>query len=293
MATHEQKEEYYRYGEGRANWTFKEPDVLPDDVTALMKHERVDDRYRFVWMGVAVVRDAEKLTPNPVVMGDRAACVFTQYQVGYKQSPNIITAQALWEPHIVDWLMPKSLFVRVKQTAFWYWLDAQGKIHQANRPDELVAPPGVVIKPQNVLVELGHLVWQLQTKLTAHQLVDGCYYSPADAPSEYWHTLKTFRNSWNHGYLQPTVEDVDSMILKREHENRHLSPGEMRELIKATALAEHYRYLEAKNASERKAKQQFDQQAEDIIRFNASQANNAGTMPYNLPADLPPIGRTL
>lgn len=271
------KEEYYRYGIGKDTWDIKEPDVLPGDVVEMMKREKVDDRFRFVWMGAGVLR-TDEFDVQPVVIGDRAACHYVKMQVGFQAPSNLITDQpAVVTPRIINWLQPKDLFVRVKKEKFWYWTDDEGNIHQAPRPDDLVAPPGVLAQRFDVMIELGHLVWQLQYRLTGEQLVAGHFYSPANAANEYWHTIKTFRSA-THGYLQPTCEDVENMILKREHETRHLSTAEMRELIKANALAEHKRGLEARAAQEAEAKAAFDAMAQDIINFSMQKAPNAGGM---------------
>lgn len=275
------KDLYYRYGTNRENWDYKQPPRLSNDVVELMKRERVDDRYRFLWMGIATLRSAED-DINPIVLGprpeSRQACCFVPMQVGFRQAGSVITGeQGLVVPKIVQWLQPKEMFVRIKKAKFWYWTDEEGKIHQAPRPDDLVTPANTVVHRFDVILELGHLVWELQFKLTGDQLVAGHFYKPADAPKEYWHTIKTFRSP-THGYLEPNVLDVEEMIIKREWENRHLSAAEMREKIKANAIAEQQRRQEAADAAEAAGKAEFDAQAEDIINFSMTKAPNAGGM---------------
>lgn len=271
IRTESEKLDYYRYGGSPSEWSFREPDVLSPDVIELMRRERVDHDYRFLWMGAAVVRvHGNEIDRNPVVRGDPRACVYQPKELIL----NGILAKGLW-------LQPKDLFVQVLKVGYWYWTDGEGVRHKADREDQLVAPAGTLVRRQDLLWDLGHLVWTLQIRITGERGVEDRLYSPADAPLEYWQTLKTFRNPAG-GYLAPTVLDVDNMILKREHQNRALSQGQMRELITRENAEIGQRKQEAQARAEANQKAEFNALTEEIIADNSRAAHSTSGRPAQL-----------
>jgi hypothetical protein len=266
IQTDSEKEDYYRYGPDPRKYTYKEPDVLPYEVSALMTREGLNDRWRFVWMGAAVVRvHGNTLDRHPVIKGDPRACVYR---------PMEVVLDGLRQMGL--WLQPKDLCVRTPLPGYWYWIDDEGIRHIAEREDQLVAPEGRLAHRQDMMWDFGHLVWTLQMKIAGEVGVKERLWSPADAPNEYWQTMKTFRNSRNNGYLQPTVRDVEYMILKREYEDRHLSNQQMRELIVKEGRERERHALEASAKQEAADNAEWHERVEQVVAENARQTAYGG-----------------
>jgi hypothetical protein len=155
MATLEEKQAYFQYGE--SGWTYKQPPRLDPSLVKEMERfgadEYGDPLYRFLWGGVAVVRQEEDGVPY--VRGDRAA---TKINNGR--------------------LQPRYLFARAKQPTVLCYRNRKGKVVPVKRKSQV--PKHYVAFWQVQYVDFGQLFWYLERKLTPTQLVEANYYLPND-----------------------------------------------------------------------------------------------------------------
>lgn len=204
-----EKQEYYRYGE--SGWTYKTPPVLSDEVATAMKREKLTDKYRFIWLGVATVRQSEGQR-TPEVRGDPNACEY--------QMRNINGV-------VVPWLMPKKMFVRTRQPSRFYYVDDLNQQHTVTRPD--MVPDSYLLLIDFEYVEYGDLEWRIERKYLGHELVASNVFRKNEAvPSAQWRSILTIR-SRDGLYHEPCMAHVEG-LLKREYEDRNFSGKELDEV---------------------------------------------------------------
>lgn len=257
---------YYRYGLDYSTWEPKHQPSLPREVAEAMKREHLDDKYRFLFMGVAVVRSSEK-DPHPVVIGDPRATHVVTMPMGILQGDGSVVQE------YIPWLTAYRFFGRVKRIDYWYWLDDDGARHKGSRADQLIAPPGKPILRQDKFIDFGHLQWELQIKASANDLEESGLYAPGKAPGFEWQTIQTFRSpeGW---YLEPDVRDVEPLV-KQEWENRN---AHLPDVVAKSVAARIKRYREFEAEQQSKAKEEWDAFAAQVIRDHERQAA------YSLPS---------
>lgn len=217
-----EKQEYYQYGD--SGWTYKTPPVLADDVSQAMQRpygpqgQKLSDKYRFIWLGAAVVRETEGDT-RPIVRGDPNACEYQLRRIGSVMVP---------------WLMPKKMFVRTRQPKRFFYVDGLGVQNDVTRPD--LVPDSYLLQVEFMYVEFGDLEWRIERKYTGEELVTSRVFRKSEqVPSSQWRSIQTIRSK-DGFYHEPCMAHVDGLI-KREWEDRNLSKREL-DVVTAHETAE-------------------------------------------------------
>lgn len=256
-----EKKDYYRYGI-QQQWCYKQPPPLSRDVTEAMIRLGLDQDYRFIWLGVAVVR-TEEVDLNPVVLGDRAACRFIPMQIGTKVSNGVIV------PDIVPWLEPKKVFVYARQQDYMYYLDDDGHQVKITRPE--FAPPKKTVLFRDKFICYGQLRWRIEQRFTGQQLVDaGVYHHSQDVPSEEWRAIETIKAA-DDTYAEPEMWHVERLQqFAFEGRNAHLS-----DVVREQVLTRIKRHEEKEAAVEAEAKAEWDR-FEESERLNLARQTEYG-----------------
>lgn len=195
---------YYEYRPGAGDWFYHEPPTL--DPTLHRELTRIDRSYRFLWAGVALVRDRHE-DPHPAIRGDKAAT------------------------KVVDGrLSPRYFFGRHKYPKCLKYKDKKNRVVRVARADQV--PQGRLTWWDYSHIEFGQLRWILERFLTTEQLIAAGIYLPSDpllpAGGDYIHRLTI--ETPEHGYWEPTREYIQCVIQNKwEEENESANDLLMRD----------------------------------------------------------------
>lgn len=237
-----EKQEYYRYGD--SGITYKIAPPLPDDVAQAMRDEGLDQKYRILWLGCAVVRQREN-DPNPVIRGDRRACEVAMRRIGGR---------------LVPWLQPKKLYMRTRQPQGFKYEDSLGVMQSVKRPDLL--PDGVIAKADYLWIDYGALEWRIEQRNTGEELAAINLFKKDEVPAESWRSILTIR-SRDGFYQEPSMEHVE-ILRKREWQNRNAN---LDEVVKADVETRSQLLEEQQAQFEAAERRELDVIADDLQSF--------------------------
>lgn len=206
----EEKQTYYHYGDDVGKIRFKEPPILRPDVVAAMDHYKLNDDYRFVWMGVDVERKAE-VDPKPVVRGDERAAYFELREM---------MAVGVKGGRLVKRLTARKLFIICRQETGFSYINLDGHRVKVARWDQLPAQSQMRTIPVSEYLyhDFGALEWQMQFKLTGEEAVmAGLFHPLEEVPDVYWQCIQTIGRD---KYQEPSLIHV-TQLREREHQNRN------------------------------------------------------------------------
>lgn len=203
MSLTKERREYYRYG--ASGWTYKQPPVLAPEVVNEMKRLGLDRNYRFVWAGVAVIRDEPNSTA-PEVRGDRAATWIVNGR-----------------------LEPKWLHVKARQPKYLCYRDERGHVCRTTRPE--LIPPGRLTWWEFHYVEYGKLLWMVEYRADPEVLIATNAAHKDEVEIDGWTWIQTLETAETdeHAeglYYEPDVTNVH-MLAEREFENRNANLKEV------------------------------------------------------------------
>lgn len=219
MSSLSEKQDYYRWPS--SGWKYKIPPTLPHDVEMAMEREGLNSDYRFIWLGVDVIRQFE-LDMNPVVRGDMRACRYQIRRISFEKEGQLLV------PQLVSWLAPKKAFVHARQLQKVYYLDDDGHKVTVARPE--LVPSRKITQFEWEFHHLGALEWRIEERTGAGSRVDLRAIFPG-ATSDQWYSIGTIRSKGGL-YQEPSMLHVED-LLKRRWENRNLSQKEIAEVAQA------------------------------------------------------------
>lgn len=252
MSSLSEKQSYYTYADGSPS--YKRPPTLPREVSEAMKAaERecpgISERYRFLWMGVAVYRTAE-FDENPIVKGDKRACMLQPWDIYGDQSCVVLRLQ------------PRKLYIRKKEPNGYIYTNLEGHKVHVERMDQvpILAKQGVVIADFNY-VEYGHLEWRIEQRI---------FGAPLDKfplfPGEDWMCIQTIKSA-DGFYQEPSVLHVQDLV-KREWQNRNLR-------IRDVVVADYEEKMSAQEKREAAEDVESRRQIQEIVDDVFSHAERA------------------
>jgi hypothetical protein len=202
MATLEELQRYYTYGEG--GWQHKATPYLDKAVVKeLLRIGGVDaygdPLWRFCWGGVVTVRHDPKSPTPEAILGPREGVRTTYGRV-----------------------TPRHLHGRIARPRRWLYLDRKGRAREVKRPD--AAPKGKRVWREDEFLEFGKLRWYVERKLTPEQLVEVGARAEDDpdipANGDYFALLTVETDEGL--YFEPTRAYLDA-IRKHIHEEENES----------------------------------------------------------------------
>lgn len=221
MSTLKQKQDYYRWPS--SGWRYKEPPSLSHDVEMAMEREGLNVDYRFIWLGVDVIRQFEK-DMNPVVRGDPRACRYQMRNIGFENESGLVV------PRVVPWLEPKKAFVHTRQLQKVYYLDDDGHRVNVARPE--LVPPQKITQFEFEFHHLGALEWRIEERVGEGSAVNMQTIFPG-ASVEQWYSIGSIRSKRGL-YQEPSILHVED-LLKRRWENLNLSKNEITKVARSEA----------------------------------------------------------
>jgi hypothetical protein len=191
LNTEQEKRDYYVYDS--RPWRFKEAPTLNPQLREVMKRERLDRAYRFVWGGVVIVREEPDSQTFTIARGSRDAC------------------------HAVNGVyMPKYSFSRSKQArGYCYYNDLNQKVCVTR---EEFIPPGVMSRVDYRYVDFGILRWYLEQRGDAEDLINAHVYNARDVVPEHEWTCVMPLNTKKGQYYEPGLEMIE-VLQQREWES--------------------------------------------------------------------------
>lgn len=247
LATIEEKQEYYRYGE--QPYRMKDTPALNSALEAAMREHGLDQQFRFIFGGVVIVREEENSETFTIARGTSDAC------------------------HVLNGIvLPKYPYVRARQARGYCYLDDLGR-KVSGFTNESFVPPGRIARVDYRYVDFGKLLWYLEERTTAAVLVDTKVYGKNDeVPDVEWECRMALKTR-DELYYEPGLEMID--VLKQrvwENQNARLKDVAASMLERNANLRE-----EEEAASDEAAKKEFDD-----LYAQISRQVEKGTV-YNIP----------
>lgn len=236
------KQDYYRYD--ARPWRFKDAPVLDRALVDVMKAERLDRVYRFVWGGVVIVREEENSKILTIARGDKNAC----HYVKDEKTGDMV-------------LLPKYAFGRAMQARGYYYIDDLGRKICTKR-EELI-PAEYTSRIDMRYVDFGQLHWYLEARITGEDLVNSRVYNKDEAvPESEWICLMPLKAK-NGLYYEPGLEMIEVMQ-QREAENRN---GDMNKIAEAGIERDERARIAREKADDAAGKKEFNAIFDDVMKF--------------------------